>query len=380
MSIKKNNSSKVASPASKQATASVAKKKPRAIKVSKPKVVASKAVKKISQLSKSPKSSAPATKAVLGSTKGLKGRQSVTNVDRPTGVLEIVQFCFQPSDKKQCESLWRAEATGSAMNTWQAIETWHREHRVSGKLWGVAPRQFAQLTGISAVAWNQGVLANPGRDVYFCNPLPAEEAIYPNPHTRWLAEVPGAASVWQALMTDLGQVHWPQAYWPSGTFMVPHFWVATPAFITAYRTFVQQSMGRLEKVLSKRVSQNWHQPGVWSAYPEESLYSLVAAYLLPVFLRTSEGQSFKAFKIMLPQAEARLNAHLRSLRSLKDAAISGRSLWLAQVWLNYRNLYLLQVQGQRWCDRYLRSITPSAIHLLDLGGKSSSESSPRKPH
>jgi hypothetical protein len=153
--------------------------------------------------------------------------------------------------------------------------------------------------------------------------------------------------------------------------MVPHFWVAKPSFIAAYRAFVNQCMTRLEQSYSKRVTQQWHQPGVWSAYPEESLYSLLAAYLLPVFLRTPQGQVFKAFKIVLPQAETRLNTHLRSLRSLKDAAVSGRSMWLAQVWLNYRNLYLLQVQGQRWCDRYLRSITPAAIHLLDLGTKSS---------
>ena len=35
--------------------------------------------------------------------------------------------------------------------------------------------------------------------------------------------------------------------------------------------------------------------------------------------------------------------------------------WLAACWVNYRNLYLMQVNGKEWCDKYLRSITPTEI-------------------
>jgi hypothetical protein len=196
--------------ASQKSSAAVSKTKPGAVKAPGRKVATSTATKATSKPTKTSKSNILPKREPVQAAKLLKSQRATgtsARDARASTVLQIVQFYRQVADKKQCESLWMAESMGAATSSWQALEAWHERHSVSASLWGVAPRQFAQLTGISAAAWNQGVLANPGRDVYFCNPLPAEEAIYPNPYTRWLAEVPGAADLWQALMTDLGQPH-----------------------------------------------------------------------------------------------------------------------------------------------------------------------------
>jgi hypothetical protein len=46
---------------------------------------------------------------------------------------------------------------------------------------------------------------------------------------------------------------------------------------------------------------------------------------------------------------------------MKDVAHRTKSAWLAACWVNYRNLYLMQVNGKEWCDKYLRNITPTEI-------------------
>jgi hypothetical protein len=85
--------------------------------------------------------------------------------------------------------------------------------------------------------------------------------------------------------------------------------------------------------------------------------------LFPIFLMTA-GKNLETFKIALPKPEAALNVHLKLLREMKDVAIKTKSAWLAACWVNYRNLYLTQVNGKEWCLKYLRQITPTDIKFL----------------
>jgi hypothetical protein len=86
--------------------------------------------------------------------------------------------------------------------------------------------------------------------------------------------------------------------------------------------------------------------------------------LMGPFLASQAGRKFKALKISIPAKEAALNAHLRSLRQLKDAAVKAKSEWLASCWLNYRNLYAYQVNGKQWCEQHLSALTPKTIRFL----------------
>jgi len=84
--------------------------------------------------------------------------------------------------------------------------------------------------------------------------------------------------------------------------------------------------------------------------------------LFTVYLNQEHGR-FKAHKFPCAQTEAALNVHLKLLRQMKDVAIGSKSLWLTTCWINYRNLYLQQFYGSRWCKRYLRDITPVNVRF-----------------
>ena len=49
------------------------------------------------------------------------------------------------------------------------------------------------------------------------------------------------------------------------------------------------------------------------------------------------------------------------LREMKDVAHRTKSAWLGVCWVNYRNLYLTQVNGKEWSVKNLRAITPTDI-------------------
>ena len=82
--------------------------------------------------------------------------------------------------------------------------------------------------------------------------------------------------------------------------------------------------------------------------------------LFPIFMK-SVGKKLSYQKIALPALDNQLNVHLRLLREVKNLAHSTKSPWMAAVWVNYRNLYLMQTNGKDWCAKYLRSITPTEI-------------------
>jgi hypothetical protein len=86
----------------------------------------------------------------------------------------------------------------------------------------------------------------------------------------------------------------------------------------------------------------------------------MSSCLLPVFLKTA-GKGLSAHKIALPKRDSELNVHLRLLREMKDVAHRTKSAWLAACWVNYRNLYLTQVNGKDWSKKFLRAITPADI-------------------
>ena len=93
------------------------------------------------------------------------------------------------------------------------------------------------------------------------------------------------------------------------------------------------------------------------AYGNETYLGLISRNLFPFYL-SRYGSESKALKVLLPTRESRLNEHVRTLRHLREASVQSKSAWLAAAWLNYRNLYLLGVNGRAWCDQNLPLISP----------------------
>lgn len=219
-------------------------------------------------------------------------------------------------------------------------------------LWGIIPLDFPQRAGISVDAWRTAIQNNPGKDVYLINTLPAEEAIYPNPASRLFLEFPEFRSLLPRECAE-NQIA------ASPAFSIAPYLVATVPFWQAYWRYVKEALTSIEKKANPSQKKVLALPQLSSPLLlGESIQTVLAGSLLALFLNSDSGRVFKALKMALPLREKDLNAHLLSLRQLKDAAVKARSPWLVSCWMNYRNLYVYQVNGKQWCAQHLAAITP----------------------
>ena len=234
------------------------------------------------------------------------------------------------------------------------------------ELWGAMSWRFGEKTGMIGSDWVKQITDNPGYDVYFCNPYPANEAVY---HNMWLqGEVshPSFIEVCKAFFVaaglddkELNAIH------PSTSFSAANYFVATPKFWDIFIPFVKRVLVTADKKMPPAIRDVLHS----KVADDKGLHAgatyvpFIVERLFPYFMHT-EGKELKGFKISLPERERELNVHLKLLREMKDVAHRTQSAWLAACWVNYRNLYLSQTNSKAWCEKYLRPITPTEVRFL----------------
>jgi hypothetical protein len=232
-------------------------------------------------------------------------------------------------------------------------------------LWGALSWRFGEKAGIQGAEWVKQIVEHPGNDVYYCNPHPLNEALF---HNMWLQGETAhpdfltlSKSFFKAAGLDENELMSVQA---SGSYSAANYFVASPKFWQRYLAFVRKTLAAADKgmpakerdLLHSRMADDRNLHGGATYLP------FVVERLFPVFMRT-EGKDLKAYKIALPERERELNVHLKLLREMKDVAHRTQSAWLATCWVNYRNLYLSQTNGKAWCEKYLRSITPTEVRF-----------------
>jgi len=236
------------------------------------------------------------------------------------------------------------------------------------KIVGVVPHDFVAKTGIAGQGWLRLLERHVGKDAYLLNPWPSEEALFPNPLSRAYIERPQLAEAYSRIFEAAGQ---PKALatglCTSAEHCIAPYMFATPAFWSAFVSYVEDHwlvfVGGLPAVDQAALEAPFAGQGIVA---HETPVTILIARLLPLFLQSELGRGFQALKVSLPHRESEMNAHLQSLRQLKDAAVKGRSAWLARAWNNYRNLYLLQVNGKEWCQRHLPALSLPATDPAPL--------------
>ena len=229
------------------------------------------------------------------------------------------------------------------------------------QLWGALSWRFAELTGMSGADWVKNIQAHPGYDVYFCNPYPQIEALYHNGWMQGETAHPQFFALSQAVFQVTGlPVDELTSLNPSDTFSSANFFVASPKFWAAYLPWVRNILTLANKKLPPKVRDLMHskladKQGIHNG---ATYIPFIIERLFPVFMKTA-GKSMKSYKIALPERERELNVHLKLLREMKDVAHRTKSAWLGVCWVNYRNLYLTQINGQEWAKNNLRAITPT---------------------
>lgn len=232
-------------------------------------------------------------------------------------------------------------------------------------LWGAVSWRFGEKTGISGADFLRNIEANPGFDLYFCNPNPQGEALFGNFWQQGMTAHPAFREVVQAFLQANGRpTNLLDVVEPSALFSSCNYFVGNQKFWSAYLPFVRQMVGKARAGLSapmlKIMDSGLSDPK--QIHRGASYWPFIVERLLPEFLRATGG-TIRAYKVPLPGLDAQLNAHQKRLREMKDVAHRTRSAWLYSCWLNYRNLYLLQTAGRDWCANYLKLVSPAEVRF-----------------
>ncbi len=233
----------------------------------------------------------------------------------------------------------------------------------SAPRWGAVSWKFFAKTGLRGADLATLIQADPGCDLYFCNPSPDNEAIYINLWQQGVVSHPGFRELSQAVLEAAGLPSQQlDAIMPSQAFSTCNYFVGSQAFWSSYLPFVRGIVDTARTTLPTAVlsvlDSSASDPR--DLHAGASYWPFIVERLLPAYLR-GPGSSLNVRKLTLPEPENRLNSHLRRLREMKDVAHRTRSQWLYSCWLHYRNLYLLQANGREWCVRYLPQLTPAEI-------------------
>lgn len=275
--------------------------------------------------------------------------------------IEIFAFGDQEDDQDLPEGFSpMPQAKGaSGLTLFDALDHLQQRERLSKEtLWGALPTRFVEATAIPLSVVSKLCSERDDRDAFIFNLTPSDEAIFANPLARAYVSRPElVASMQEMLRAQQLSPTLAQSLVGSSEFSIAPFMVARQAFWEAFFDYLRPAhalaMGSFGSAAAI------HDPFDDSSQSllGQTPFTVFAGAMLPHFLQSGEGKAYRVLKVSVPSLESSLNAHLQSLRQLRDAAAKTKSNWLIGAWLNYRNLYLLQVAGKAWCERHLRALS-----------------------
>jgi len=235
------------------------------------------------------------------------------------------------------------------------------EHVKGAKLWGALSWRFTERTGMKSTDWVAAIQADRGKDVYFCDPAPVNEALF---HNLWLQGEIAHPHFLEVCIAFFKATKLPletlSAIVPGEQYATANYFVGTPRFWELYLPWVTELFKVANKNMPPKERDLMHAKAAEGPHKGMSLMPFILERLFPIFMKTA-GKDLSYKKIALPALDAQLNVHLRLLREAKNLAHSSKSAWLAALWVNYRNLYFIQTNGKDWCAKNLRRITPLDI-------------------
>lgn len=292
-------------------------------------------------------------------------KQANTKTVQAAPRLRIFQIYYRPEQRRLLDpdfEPYNNEGENSPLLEFEVFRKLASSQLVKdAALWGALSWKFKDKTGMSGRELKAVIAAQPGHDVYYCNPFPELEAQY---HNLWLHGETAhpnflllCQEFFEAAGLDVGML---TAFTDNKLFAAANYFVATPAFWQAYLAYVGRAIAQAEAGMSRTAKAMIFSSAAdrLGLHAGASYLPFIVERLLGVFLAT-EGKHFSAHKFALPAKEAGLNVHLNLLRQMKNVAVESRSLWMATCWVNYRNLYMLNQYGPEWCKQHLKTITPS---------------------
>jgi len=238
------------------------------------------------------------------------------------------------------------------------------EYVKDAKLWGALSWRFTERTGMTSADWVKAIENNRGKDVYYCDPLPINEALFHNVWLQGETTHPNFLVITQAFFKAAGL---PEDHLikiaPTEEFAAANYFVGSPKFWALYIPWINNTLAIANKKMPPKLRDMMHSKIMEGPHKGMTYVPFILERLFSVFMKTA-GKNLTHFKISLPAVENQLNVHLKLLREVKNLSHNTKSAWMAAVWVNYRNLYFMQTNGKDWCAKYLRRITPTDVTFL----------------
>lgn len=283
--------------------------------------------------------------------------------------LRIFQIYFEAWQRELLDPNFAALDNSKAKSDLYEFDVFTRlamsDYVKGAELWGALSWRFTEKTGLSGQDLVKYIETHPGFDVYFCNPVPENEALFHNLWVQGETSHPQFLGLMQSLFKAVGlPMEELVSIQSSEMASAANYFVATPKFWATYLPWVQTVLSLANKNLPAEVRDLMHSPLAddRGLHGGATYVPFIIERLFPIFMKT-QGKDLKPCKVPLPERERELNVHVKLLREMKDVAHRTKSAWLAACWVNYRNLYLTQVRGKEWSAKYLRAITPTNVRF-----------------
>jgi hypothetical protein len=293
----------------------------------------------------------------------------VSRAGRAAGGTSVFQIYFEPSQRALLDAAFTPLDNSSVADPLLEFavlrELSQRPAVRKSRYWGAVSWKFREKTGLEGQGYLDQVNANPGFDVYYCNPYPENEGLYASPWQQAFAKHPGFRLLAAQVLSASGQD--PKVLddlVPSVRFSSCNFFVGNAKFWDSYVPFVESFLNNAKQSLPPSVldALNSRNADPHGLHPGASYWPFIIERLFTLYMAQHQGD-IRAFKVKLPGPEAKLNAHVKRLREMKDVAHHTKSQWLSSCWLQYRNLFLLHAAGQEWCRLHLKDLTPSQLRF-----------------
>lgn len=143
---------------------------------------------KTTKTTKTAKTTAPAPKSVKGKTAVAKGKGSKLEVPGSmASPLRIFQIYYEAWQRDLLDPSFATidnSQLKSELEEFLILERLAKSDYVKGaKLWGALSWRFAERTGMKSADWVAAIQADRGKDVYYCDPAPLNEALF---HNLWM--------------------------------------------------------------------------------------------------------------------------------------------------------------------------------------------------
>jgi hypothetical protein len=182
------------------------------------------------------------------------GSQPSATAGNPNAIpLRIFQIYYETWQRELLDPNFIALDNGKTTTELMEFAVFERllksEHVKDVQLWGALSWRFSERTGMTGAQLVKAIAAQPGKDLYFCDPVPVNEALF---HNFWLqgeTSHPQFLALCQAIFKVTGLPESELTGLQSSVlFSASNYYVGSPRFWMTYIPWVNQVLSAANKI------------------------------------------------------------------------------------------------------------------------------------